>query len=478
MSRKSFSGAAVPTTLTSAITSSATSIGVAATTHWPDTTVGPFVVCIDRGQGSLEEKVLIASYTSTTLTVAANGRGYDGTTAQSHTISAAVVCTLDAATVTKHETFVAAVGTVTPAASAVGDTATDGASGKPADGSHRHERESFAVGATTTSATADAASDGASTSPARADHRHGREGWGTGLTTTSAAGDVRATGTSLHPARADHKHGRESFGTGASTVSLPGDAAANGSSSHLARADHRHGRETVATRAASATATAGEESICTASVTITLPATCEQGTQNKVVAATGTVTIDAPSGTTISWGSTGNASVQIATGMAISLVYSGTTWHVIGTNGVVPSGFMYNTATSEVASLATSQIGSMASGTLRGGVTYATNALFVPVAGTYLVVGQVNGNLGTNNKVNGSNIGVLVKIGTSVCPPGEQPNAVDNAYPGARWVGVVHLNAGTSLTLWCHNEAAGNLFVDPTHGLVQPSRLSVVLVGH
>lgn len=173
MTRKSFSGSAVPTTLDSGITSTAMSFGVGAVTNWPDTAVGPFVITVDRGQGTLEEKILISSYSGTTLTV--ETRGFDGTTGQAHSMGAAVVCTLDADTINTHDAFVAAVGTVTPTTSAVGDSAVDGSSGKPADALHKHARESFATGATTASAPADTENDGSSASSARADHKHARE---------------------------------------------------------------------------------------------------------------------------------------------------------------------------------------------------------------------------------------------------------------------------------------------------------------
>lgn len=174
MARKSFSGAAVATKTTAKIESTDTAISVTAVSKWPDTTTGPFVVCIDRGT-TAEEKILISSYTTTVLTVADTGRGYDGTTAVAHTAGAAVVCTLDADTITSHDEFVNAVGTVAPAASAVGDSATRGTTGKPADAGHRHARESFAAAATTNSAPGDVKADGTSSSPARADHKHGRE---------------------------------------------------------------------------------------------------------------------------------------------------------------------------------------------------------------------------------------------------------------------------------------------------------------
>lgn len=81
--RTQHSGNAAKTTLTADITASSTSINIASTAGWPDGSVGPFVIVIDRGLSS-EEKVLIASRSGNTLTVATNGRGFDGTAAASH----------------------------------------------------------------------------------------------------------------------------------------------------------------------------------------------------------------------------------------------------------------------------------------------------------------------------------------------------------------------------------------------------------
>lgn len=240
--RKSFSGAAVATALTSSITNSSMSFGVNAISNWPDTAVGPFVITIDRGSGTLEEKILVASYAGTTVTV--SQRGYDGTTAQAHGLGATVNCTLDANTVDQANDVVNGVGTVAPTTSAVGDAATDGTNKYPAAADHRHGRESFATGASTASNPGNSSADGTSASPARADHGHAVDPWGTVTQlTTSAVGDAKAVGSAAAFARADHKHGREGFGAGISSLSVPGDTQADGTSVLLARADHKHGRE-------------------------------------------------------------------------------------------------------------------------------------------------------------------------------------------------------------------------------------------
>ena len=87
--RRSFEGAAVATTLNGSITNASTSIVITAATGWPDGSSGDFFVVIDRGNAA-EEKVLIDTRSSTTLTVAASGRGADDTTAQSHSSGAAI----------------------------------------------------------------------------------------------------------------------------------------------------------------------------------------------------------------------------------------------------------------------------------------------------------------------------------------------------------------------------------------------------
>lgn len=243
MSRKSFSGAAVPTTLTGAINNSQTTFPVAGISNFPDTTVGPFIITVDRGQGTLEEKMEVGSYTGSTLNAVT--RGFDGTTAQPHAAGASVNCTLDAGTINEANMIVNQVGTVVPSTSAVGDSPTDGTSiTAPAAGDHKHGRETFGTGASTTPLPGGVPGDGTSAHPARADHAHGLDPFGTlAQTTTSAVGDAVAAGTLGAFAHADHKHGREGFGVGLSTVSSPLDAVADGTSLLLARADHKHGRE-------------------------------------------------------------------------------------------------------------------------------------------------------------------------------------------------------------------------------------------
>lgn len=86
-SRLQHAGGAVATTLGADITSGATSLNLAASTGWPDGTVGPFYLVVDVGLAT-EEKILAATRTSLTL----NGltRGVDGTAASAHSSGAYV----------------------------------------------------------------------------------------------------------------------------------------------------------------------------------------------------------------------------------------------------------------------------------------------------------------------------------------------------------------------------------------------------
>ena len=97
----SFSGSAQATTLGTAITTtSQLTFTIASTTGWVETigshigsplgTSGNFVITLDYGTAS-EEKVLCASLSGTTVTVATGGRGYDGTTATTHAATTGTV---------------------------------------------------------------------------------------------------------------------------------------------------------------------------------------------------------------------------------------------------------------------------------------------------------------------------------------------------------------------------------------------------
>ena len=86
VTRRSYAGAAPACTLTSSITSGDTTASLTGTvTDWPATAGGPFHMVIDPGL-STEEKVLVASRSTGSLSSIT--RGVDGTTAVSHSAGA------------------------------------------------------------------------------------------------------------------------------------------------------------------------------------------------------------------------------------------------------------------------------------------------------------------------------------------------------------------------------------------------------
>jgi hypothetical protein len=95
MLRREFSGAVLRTTLSANISNSASSISVVDGSTYPSG-ANPFVIVLDRGNTS-EEKVLISSRASNTLTV--SERGYDGTVANAHISGSFVDHVLDAAVI-------------------------------------------------------------------------------------------------------------------------------------------------------------------------------------------------------------------------------------------------------------------------------------------------------------------------------------------------------------------------------------------
>jgi len=93
MTRRTYAGGAVPTTLSSSMDASTLSVVTASISGWPDGIAGPFVVCIDRNTAS-EEKCLGTSISGTTITLLQ--RGYDGTSARTHSSGATVEHTMSA----------------------------------------------------------------------------------------------------------------------------------------------------------------------------------------------------------------------------------------------------------------------------------------------------------------------------------------------------------------------------------------------
>lgn len=86
--RREHAGAAKAAVLTAFIGAADATFTISDATGWPTGAVGSFFVVIDPGQFN-EEKVLCSALAATTLTVAASGRGADGTSARTHSVNAA-----------------------------------------------------------------------------------------------------------------------------------------------------------------------------------------------------------------------------------------------------------------------------------------------------------------------------------------------------------------------------------------------------
>lgn len=93
--RKEWAGGTIRTTLNGSINAAATAITLTDGSSFPSG-VKPFVLVIDRGTAT-EEKIIVTSRTGNNLTVLQ--RGYDGSSAQSHSSGAYVEHILDAYTV-------------------------------------------------------------------------------------------------------------------------------------------------------------------------------------------------------------------------------------------------------------------------------------------------------------------------------------------------------------------------------------------
>jgi hypothetical protein len=87
--RRQYAGGAKPTTLASSLGGSNSDLVISGTdfSNYPDGSVGPFYIVIDRGTVS-EEKILCGSRTGNTINVynvgLTNGRGADGTSVVAH----------------------------------------------------------------------------------------------------------------------------------------------------------------------------------------------------------------------------------------------------------------------------------------------------------------------------------------------------------------------------------------------------------
>jgi hypothetical protein len=100
---KDYKGSSIETTLSNAYSIANTSLTVSSGSTFPDGSSGPFVVVISRGLAD-EEKMLISSRTSNTLTILE--KGYDGTTSQNHVNGSSVNHCLDAYTLVQANRYV------------------------------------------------------------------------------------------------------------------------------------------------------------------------------------------------------------------------------------------------------------------------------------------------------------------------------------------------------------------------------------
>lgn len=87
--RKMYSGGSIVTTVPTGMASGDSSFTLAASTNWSDGSAGTFFVVVDFGL-STQEKIECSSRTGLVVTVAASGRGKDGTSAVAHSAGCAV----------------------------------------------------------------------------------------------------------------------------------------------------------------------------------------------------------------------------------------------------------------------------------------------------------------------------------------------------------------------------------------------------
>jgi hypothetical protein len=90
--RMEYVGNAAPTVLEGDLSDSGTSFNLGDGTNYPTGTIGDFTLVVNKG-GVTEEKILCGTRTGTQVTIAPNGRGYDGTLPQTHSSGESVqVC--------------------------------------------------------------------------------------------------------------------------------------------------------------------------------------------------------------------------------------------------------------------------------------------------------------------------------------------------------------------------------------------------
>ena len=171
-------GVSTADSLPGGCTSGATSMTAISGTTFPDGSIGNFICTLDQGLAT-EEKVLMASRSGATFTVASGGRGYNGTTAQAHGANASILHTIDAQDFDEaNQVAVATLGAI----AAKGDLLVGSAANALAKLSIGSATQFLQVAGGTLSYTSfgagqsqpvgSANADGTQTSPARSDHVH------------------------------------------------------------------------------------------------------------------------------------------------------------------------------------------------------------------------------------------------------------------------------------------------------------------
>lgn len=170
VTRRQYTGTAAPTKLSASMAAGDASFTVVTGggNGYP-TGVNNFVITVDLGL-STEEKILCSARVADSFTVAGGGRGFDGTTAQSHASGATVNHTLSAVDMDQVNQHGADV------------SQDDHTQYMRTDGTRHDVNARHLIGTTlaapgfpTFSNPNDVAATGAATAAARGDHRHGRE---------------------------------------------------------------------------------------------------------------------------------------------------------------------------------------------------------------------------------------------------------------------------------------------------------------
>jgi hypothetical protein len=165
---------------------------------FPDGSVGPFVTTHDQGL-STEEKVLVQSRTGDVFTIASGGRGYNGTTPQTHQAGASVLHTIDAQDLDEaNQVAVQTLGAIAASGDLLMGSGANALVKLPRGLSSQLlqtigttlQWTSFGTGQSTQVGTA--ASDGTQTTPARSDHTH--SGLGLSIQVTGVANATRYVG--------------------------------------------------------------------------------------------------------------------------------------------------------------------------------------------------------------------------------------------------------------------------------------------